>query len=131
MARSLSAILPVHNAEATLHRQLAGCLEVLEDLSAPFELLIVDDGSSDRTEEIATEYTRRYPQVRFTRHPFKKGAAEAVRTGLERTRGEVVFVFCDERHVGREELQRIGRLERTAELARFGSDPRSRRTAPR
>ena len=61
---SLSVLLPVKNAQATLAATVQEILDVAADLSEQFELLIIDDGSSDATSEIATELTQNYPQVR-------------------------------------------------------------------
>ena len=52
-AKSLSVVVPVHNAERNLTQRIGRLLEVLPDLVAKFEVLIVDDGSADQTMEVA------------------------------------------------------------------------------
>ena len=52
---SLSIVLPVHNVESTLAAQIRAILDVVSDLVHRLEILIVDDGSTDRTDEIAWE----------------------------------------------------------------------------
>ena len=71
--------------------------EVLETLDGPAEVILVDDGSTDDTHEIAIELATRFPQVTTIRHPFQLGYAESVQTGLDNSDGEVVIVG-DERH---------------------------------
>ena len=66
--QTLSVVLTVHNAEKTLADQVSKTLDILTDLSARFELLIVDDGSTDQTEEVAHELARHFPQLRVARH---------------------------------------------------------------
>jgi glycosyltransferase involved in cell wall biosynthesis len=90
--RSLTVLLPVHNAQSTLSDTVVEILEVVSDLTDRFELVIVDDGSVDATSEVAQELTCRYPQVRAVRHGQCLGCEAAVRTGLQRSSGEIVFV---------------------------------------
>ena len=89
---SISVILPVRNAQATLLQEVSQMLDVLPDVAARFELILVDDASTDRTEEVACELTRTYPQVRFVRHHDSRGNRAAVQTGLEHATSETVLV---------------------------------------
>jgi len=89
---SLSYILPVHNAQDTLGRQVGRLLDVLPDLAARFELVVVDDGSTDHTAEVAAELAHRYPQVRLASHARPRGPEAAARTGVARASGEIVLV---------------------------------------
>ena len=92
MQRSLSVLLPVKDAQSTLTTSVHDILDVVADSIDRFELLIIDDGSSDATSEVAHELTRHYPQVRVVRHDRALGQEAAIRTGLTRSRGEVVVM---------------------------------------
>ena len=61
MPNSLSVLLPVKNAQATLAATVQEILDVAADLSEQFELLIIDDGSADATSEIATRIDAKLP----------------------------------------------------------------------
>ena len=89
---SLTVLLPVQDAQATLTETVEEVLEAAADLTDRFELLIIDDGSADATGEIAHELTRHYPQIRTIRHARPMGREAALRSGLAESRGEVVFV---------------------------------------
>ena len=67
-------------------------LEMASDVSERFELLIIDDGSTDATSEVARELSRNYPQIRILRHAQPLGEEAALRTGLTQSRGDVVCV---------------------------------------
>jgi hypothetical protein len=95
--RSLSVLLPVKNAQSTLNQSVHEILEVVADSSEKFEILIIDDGSTDATSEVAHELRRHYPQIKVVRHSITKGRDAAIRTGLERSQGEVVMLRDDER----------------------------------
>lgn len=94
MPRSLTLVLPVHNAEATLPRQVEELLTIAGELTSQFELLVIDDGSSDDTFEIASELATRYPQIRVTRHAHHRGFGPTLRSLRGRVTTEVVIV-CD------------------------------------
>jgi glycosyltransferase involved in cell wall biosynthesis len=90
--RSLSVLLPVKDAQATLTASVHEILDVVADSIDRFELLIIDDGSKDATSEVAHELTYHYPQVRVVRHGTSRGREAAIQTGLTRSRGEVVVM---------------------------------------
>ncbi len=106
MERSVSVLLPVNDAQATLHDSVQETLDWLADHAAQFELLIIDDGSTDATSEIAHDLTRHYPQVRMISHRTPLGQEAAIRAGLSRSRGEVVMVR-ERRHRYRVVAQRM------------------------
>ncbi|MEX0936592.1 MAG: glycosyltransferase [Pirellulales bacterium] len=92
MARSLSILLPVHNVQSVLSRQVEHVLELVGELTHQFEILILDDGSYDHTTEVATELALRYPQIDVMRNNARGGLKQLVERGLERCVGEVVIV---------------------------------------
>ena len=132
MERSLTVLLPVQNAEATLAQSVHDLLEVVSELTRRFDLLIVDDGSSDATSEVAHELTRCYPQVRAVTHGRPLGREAAVRTGLRSARGDFLLL-PDEDGLGIEEIRRLWRgSERPDAVAprRDASHPGPTRTQP-
>ena len=87
---SISLLLPVHNAQASLADNVGKILDLLPDLAARFEVLVIDDGSADATSEIALELATQYPQIKVLRHAQRKGVEPAWRLGLARTNAAVV-----------------------------------------
>jgi hypothetical protein len=116
LERSLSVLLPVRNTQSTLYAQVEQILDVLPELTGSFELIIIDDGSTDATIEVADELTRRYPQVVVLRHGTPRGSAAAVQTGFQRSRGEVICVR-DER--GGLPLDQVPKMWRAMHKAAF------------
>lgn len=92
MSGSLSVVLPVLNAEQTLAKNLHNVLEVLSDLSARFEVLIVDQGSSDQTADVAHELAVTFPQLRVARRVREPSGPFELDGDLHQTTGEYVFV---------------------------------------
>lgn len=110
MDQSLSVVLPVHNAQSTLAAQVQQLLDVLPDLTSRFEVLIVDDGSTDHTQEVATDLAVEFPQVRILRTAGRHGTPAAVQMGLQRTLGDIVFVQDERTRVCPSDLRRLWQL---------------------
>lgn len=89
----LSIIVPAHNEERRLPQTLEQIADFLRRQSYPGEIVVVENGSSDRTLEIAREYARRMPQVRVI-HSEQRGKGLAVKMGMLAARGRYRF-FAD------------------------------------
>jgi glycosyltransferase involved in cell wall biosynthesis len=122
VTRSLTILLPVCNAQATLSEAVHEALEVFAELSDRLELVIVDDGSEDATGEVAEELRRNYPQVRSVYHGAHLGREAAIRSGLSHARGEVVLVR-DEQGMAPSEIARRWRAAERGGSALDGAGP--------
>jgi glycosyltransferase involved in cell wall biosynthesis len=85
---TLSIVVPAFNEEATLAR----VVEKLMHVPYLFEIVIVDDCSTDKTLEIARQLAAKYPQVRALTHQRNRGKTDALRTGFAETKGDIVIV---------------------------------------
>jgi glycosyltransferase involved in cell wall biosynthesis len=92
LEHSLTVLLPVRNAQSSLAASVQEVLEVVSELSRQFELVIIDDGSTDATSEVAHELSRCYPQVRTVSHAKPLGQEAAVRAGLRRSKGRIIML---------------------------------------
>jgi cellulose synthase/poly-beta-1,6-N-acetylglucosamine synthase-like glycosyltransferase len=124
-AQTLSVVVPVHNAESTLAASVTDLLDVLADLTAHFEVLIIDDGSTDQTEDVAHDLSQRYPQVEVARHAEQRGIEVSAQTGAARTSGEVVIVHAGQTPVNTSLLKRMWELRDHEKLvvSRCDGDP--------
>ena len=95
MSRSLSLVLPVRNAEETLAENLQHLFEVLTDLTERFEVVLVDEGSTDQTVEVAKDLAVQYPQVRLSRRDALSYREDSVDDALDETTGDVVIVHVN------------------------------------
>lgn len=78
----LSLVLPARNEEAHLERTLQSWIAYLDSLQRDYEILMVDDGSTDQTAALAESLAARYPRLRLLRHATPQGFGAALRTGL-------------------------------------------------
>jgi glycosyltransferase involved in cell wall biosynthesis len=92
LVTSLSVILPAYNEEENIALAVARGVEVLPQLAEEWEVIVVDDGSRDRTGAIVADLVAaHYPRVRLLQHPVNQGYGAALRTGFLRARYELVF----------------------------------------
>jgi glycosyltransferase involved in cell wall biosynthesis len=86
----LSILMPVYNEERTVREAIDAVLAA--ELPFDFELIVVDDGSTDRTAEVLAQ--GEWPDnVTFHRHERNAGKGAAVRTALEHANGEFAAIF--------------------------------------
>jgi dolichol-phosphate mannosyltransferase len=85
----ISVVIPVCNEEDNVI-PLAREIEAALRGSHPFEILFVDDGSTDGTAEAVRNARRAIPEVRLLRHSRRSGQSAAVASGVRRARGEWV-----------------------------------------
>jgi glycosyltransferase involved in cell wall biosynthesis len=58
------------------------------------EVIVVNDGSKDGTDKVASEYSANYPKVKYIKHDTNKGKPEALRTGVRNSTGDII-IFTD------------------------------------
>ena len=89
----VSIIIPIYNEEAILHSAVVDLIDRLHAFDWPYELVLAENGSRDRTVEMAKELSERFRQVKY----FSLGEpnyGKALRRGILEATGE--FVLCDE-----------------------------------
>jgi glycosyltransferase involved in cell wall biosynthesis len=109
--KSLCVILPIHNAERTLLRDVSEVLDAAGELTSRVEVLIVDDGSHDDSFDVASELASRYPQVRVVRRATAGGLGEAIREVRGRVAADVVVVHDGASRVNAEQLRLLWRQQ--------------------
>ncbi|MEA2143817.1 MAG: hypothetical protein QOI64_2247 [Solirubrobacteraceae bacterium] len=91
MSQLLSILMPVYNEAERVERAIGDVLEA--DLPIPFELVVVDDGSTDGTSALLDAMEWPDGRVRLHRHDRNQGKGAAVRTALADARGEFSAIF--------------------------------------
>lgn len=90
----LSFVIPAYNEENSIECALGTLDEIVKDKSLPYEIVVVDDGSNDKTLLRALKYANRNGHVKVVSYTQNEGKGHAVKTGFLQTTGEVV-VFAD------------------------------------
>ena len=88
-----SVVVPFFNEEGNAPALLGEIEAAMDALGAPWELLMVDDGSRDCTGEILAAAAVRRPELRYLRLPKNRGQAAALDAGLRRTNGRILITM--------------------------------------
>ena len=93
---SLSIVLPAYNEEANVESAVEQVSTVAQGLGMEYEIILVNDGSADRTGEIGRELAQRIPDFRLVEHYPNRGYGGALKAGFNAATKELVaFVPAD------------------------------------
>lgn len=124
-------MLPTFNEEANLERTVRALVPVLSGVAADYEILVVDDGSTDRTAEVARRLGEEVPSLRLLRHARNRGYGAALRTGFAAARHQWILLLDADGQFLPEELPRLVEAAAGADLVlgyrRSRADPAPRR----
>jgi putative flippase GtrA len=104
---SLSVVLPAYNEEAVIARTVEQAVGVLACLVEDFEILVVNDGSSDRTGQIVAALAACDTRIRLITHPVNQGAGAALVSGFLQASGTYTFYMDSD---GQFAIADLGRL---------------------
>ena len=103
----LSIILLAYNEEADIEEAIKDCVGFLEKLGEGHEVIVVDDGSADRTAEIARSMADRFPIVQLVSHPENLGMGAGITTGIANSTGEYFTFLAADRQIRAQELAKM------------------------
>lgn len=107
-APRISVVMPVRDGASSIRDRIDQLLAALDEMTEEeYEVVVVDDGSRDRTVELLSSLSERIPQIRIVRHNRPRGMEAAGQTGLERATGELVFIQESDTAVRIEDLRRL------------------------
>ena len=89
----ISVVVPVYNEEGNLPLLIPKLVEVLKGLGRSYEMIFVDDGSSDGSRRILIEMASQYPSLRILRFKENRGLSTALLIGMREARGEKIVTL--------------------------------------
>lgn len=111
--RSVSLVVPMFNEERSVGRLLDVAIPALDQHATAWEIILVDDASTDKTVALAEERVSREPRIRVLRHERNRGLGGSLRTGFEAARHDwILYSDCDLPW----DFAETGRLFRAAEI---------------
>jgi len=87
----ISIVLPVYNEEKNIPELFQSLLPVLDDLKRSFEIIVVDDGSLDKSMERLGEIAEKRPEVQVIEFRHNRGQTAAIQAGIDYSRGDIII----------------------------------------
>lgn len=104
---SFSVFFPCYNEEANVERTTLAALKAARRISQDFEIIIVNDGSKDRTGEIAERLAREHPEVRAVHNSPNLGYGGALQRGFRESKKTWVFYTDGDGQFDFEEIDKL------------------------
>jgi glycosyltransferase involved in cell wall biosynthesis len=111
--KSITVAMPAYNEAENIEAMVTDVIQVMDPLANDYEVIVVDDGSSDGTGQAVKALEQQYPQVRLVSHEVNQGYGAAVFSGLTNASKELVFFTDSDRQFDLREIERL--LERIDE----------------
>ena len=114
----LSIVIPAYNEESRIEATLGQVLRCVEERGWDAEVLVVDDGSKDRTATIVEGWMERYPRLHLIRNPVNRGKGYSIRNGVLQSAGALVLFTDADLSAPMMEAERlVAALESGADIA--------------
>lgn len=109
-AKSVSLFFPVYNDEGTVRVVAEKALALLHSLDVEHEIIIINDGSRDRSAEIARQLAAENPCIKLIDHPINLGYGAAVRSGFAASQYDCICLTDGDNQYEVEDFRRLLRL---------------------
>jgi hypothetical protein len=106
-AQSISCFFPAFNDGASVGKVVADALVVLPQLTADYEVIVVDDGSTDDTSDVLNRLAGMNEKVRVVRHDSNRGYGAALRIGFRAATKDLIFYTDGDGQYDVSELSRL------------------------
>lgn len=113
---SISLVLPAYNEAENIEPMIAEAIPALEANADDYEIIVVDDGSSDETASVTKRVMEEHPHVRLIQHPVNQGFGAAVFSGFTNAVKDWIFYTDADRQFVLSELERFVPLMDQADL---------------
>lgn len=103
----LTLIIPVYNEELILRRNLNELISYLTEIPYEYEIIIVDDGSSDSTGEIIDQYAASNKRIIAIHHPVNMQLGSSIKTGIEHAKGQYIITYDIDMSYSMDHIERM------------------------
>ena len=118
---TLSVVIPARNEAESIGSTVRGVVNTLNSEGIEYEVLVIDDSSTDGTAAVAEALAKEFRRVRCVRSPYGRGFGLTVRAGLERFEGDAVAVMMADGSDSPRDLVRYQRMLDQGYECAFGS----------
>ena len=104
---SLSVFFLCYNDEASIGLLVESAMRILKSVSDDFEVIVVNDGSTDSSYKILEGLSRKYPRFRAVHHKANRGYGAAIKTGFKSCRNDLIFYTDGDGQYNMEEIIKL------------------------
>jgi glycosyltransferase involved in cell wall biosynthesis len=105
--KSLSVFFLCYNDKNTIANLIETALSILKDIADDYEVVVVDDGSTDGSGQILESLAKKCPELRITHHEKNLGYGAAIKTGLKLCKKELIFYTDGDGQYDINEIQKL------------------------
>ncbi|MDP1722113.1 MAG: glycosyltransferase family 2 protein [Candidatus Gottesmanbacteria bacterium] len=116
MKAGISIIMPAYNEAGNLDRAVSSVSDVCKKLRIPYEIIIINDGSSDDTGAAAQKIAKKSPHVQVIQSPQNMGFGHAFRLGLARASFDYTTLFPSDNEMKKESLEDLIKARNKADF---------------
>lgn len=112
MNESLSIVIPAYNEEGNLNRVISETIKSARKISENFEIIIVNDGSKDKTEKVAENLAKKFKEVKVFHHKKNKGLATAWKTAISHCQNDIIlYIEGDGQQPFKDQIDLLKKIE--------------------
>jgi glycosyltransferase involved in cell wall biosynthesis len=115
-SKSLSVFIPVYNEEKIIDKNLGVILRVVKEITSDFEILIVNDGSTDNSKEKILNWVNNCEQIKLIDHKTNLGYGASLKSGFTNAQKELIFYTDMDLPADLSELKKVMPLMETYDL---------------
>ncbi len=86
----VSVVLPAYNEQENLRLLIPGIVSAVSNLYPEYEIIIVDDGSTDQTRQVVSDLIKQFSDIRYIRLSRNSGLSTALAVGYAKSRGDII-----------------------------------------
>lgn len=116
LKESITAFFPAYNDEATIGKIIQETNSILKEIADDYEIIVVDDGSKDRTKELCNELAEKNPRIRVIHHEHNRGYGGALKSGFANARKDLIFYTDGDGQYDVKELKKLAPFIQDADV---------------
>jgi len=104
---SISIFFPAYNEEGNIATTIIDAREAVKKIARKYEIIVIDDGSTDRTNDVVRELSSHDPNIRLIKHVKNRGYGAAVKAGLKSCKNDWIFFTDSDGQFHYDELEKF------------------------
>jgi glycosyltransferase involved in cell wall biosynthesis len=114
--KNISVFFPAYNEQDNIAQTVENAFKIIPDIAKNFEILVINDGSSDKTADVLAQLSRKYNNLRVLTHQHNKGYGGALKTGFASARYDYIFFSDGDGQFNLRQIEKLLALAQTCDI---------------